>query len=120
MGVPQDYGLQAGQKHPGLVNKVTSSLMDELSHVLIPQAEFKNQHDTSSCAVVYSSEQALHDSEFGDAIDKHKTVFRFGQVKEATRPPPKSSLPPLGWFLCSGILETEQPVAPCSSTATRA
>ena len=57
--------------------------MEELSHVLIDAEQFKRQYDTSSCAMVYSSEDslALYQTKYGDAIDKHKTVFRFGQMK---------------------------------------
>ena len=117
----QEYGKVGQTILPGLVNSLTDTLMGGLSYALISEVDFKKQYNTSSCAVVYSTDDSpdLHLGKFGDAIDTHNTVFRFGQVKQHVF---RGAL-----CICMLIGATLSPRAmtwigasPRSSTATRA
>mmetsp|Transcript_13877 Transcript_13877/g.39286 ORF Transcript_13877/g.39286 Transcript_13877/m.39286 type:complete len:369 (-) Transcript_13877:560-1666(-) len=74
----QGYGSSGQVRIPVLMNPHVDGLLKETFHTLVGEADLRSRLNTTSCAIVQKNLDIARLG-FGDAIDGHSAVFRFGE-----------------------------------------
>lgn len=78
--VLQNYGTAGQIRIPVLMNQNIDGLIQQTFNSLSSDTDFYGTHDTTSCAIVDSNAD-IEGMGFGNDIDRHSAVFRFGKVR---------------------------------------